>query len=138
MPAPERRRDMPEFEFRWWGGIVHLDRQEGCFAATGVPEASLLFAAIPQPYGLAAAATVQLNKAWIGSRAGTEGVDLHFNWAGFMHWVETRCKPQACEQSRAGAGNGSAASPLYSSPVGAHHRLNHREQQLTPEPLTGT
>jgi len=107
---------MPEAEFKWWGLIVHLDRQEGCFAANGVPEAAALFALIPQPYGVAAAATVQLNKAWIGSRVGTEGVDLHFNWAGFMHWVEPRGEPQECQQSRARTEYGlPAESPLYSS-----------------------
>jgi hypothetical protein len=90
---------VPELEARLWGAILHLDRSEGCFAATGVPAAGdLLLLTIPWPYGPAALAAVKLHKAWIGSRLGSEGVDLHFNWGGFMHWVETRGFVQPCDE----------------------------------------
>jgi hypothetical protein len=90
---------MPGIEMRWWGAVVHLDRYEGCLAATGVPAArDLLLQAIPPPYGPIVLAAVQQQKQLIGSRMGTEGVDLHFNWiGGFIHLVETKGQTQPCE-----------------------------------------
>jgi hypothetical protein len=93
---------MPSVSVQWWGAVIGLDRSEGCFAATGVPEAgALILATVPQPYGAAVAAAVVIHKAWIGSQMGTEGVDLHLNWAGFVHWVQRRGDPMACEGERA-------------------------------------
>lgn len=87
---------MASGELRWWGAIVHLDREEGCFAVTGSPAGEALLNAIPQPWGALVSLAVKMHKAWIGSNAGTEGVDLHFNWGGFLHYVGRRGDPQPC------------------------------------------
>jgi len=87
-----------QIEFRVWGAIVSLDRATGCFAASGFATEGegLMLAAIPPPFNLAAVLAVKLHKAWIGARMGTAGVDVHINWAGFVHWVEPRGSLQGC------------------------------------------
>jgi hypothetical protein len=93
-----RKEIMAAVETRWWGVIVSLDRPGGCFAATGVPEAGdLLLLTIPAPWGQIVLLAVKLHKAWIGANMGTDGVDLHFNWGGFLHFVAGRGEPQSCE-----------------------------------------
>lgn len=84
-------------EPRLWGVIVHLDREVGCWAATGLPQLELaIMAAVPSPFNVLVVAAIKLHKAWIGSRMGSNGVDLHISWAGFIHWVEPRGDLQAC------------------------------------------
>jgi hypothetical protein len=78
-------------EFRWWGAVVSLDRSAGCFAAHGVPAAGdLVLLSIPPPWGPLVLIAVKAHKAWIASQMGANGVDLHLNWAGFVHWVGPR------------------------------------------------
>ena len=87
-----------QLQFRWWGAIVSLNRDEGCFAASGLPEfGNFILLAIPPPWGEIVLAAVILHKSWIGGNMGTDGVDLHFNWGGTLHWVARRGNPQGCE-----------------------------------------
>jgi len=86
-----------EVRFQWWDVIVSLDRTVGCFAASGRPEGEALIAAfVPPPWSAFAIAAIRAHKTWIGSRMGSEGVDLYFNWAGFIHRVEPRGHLQSC------------------------------------------
>jgi hypothetical protein len=87
---------MASVEARWWGIIVSLNRGEGCFAATGIPAAEVLLNAIPPPFGQIVLVAIKIHKAWIGANVGAEGVDLHFNWGGFLHWVGSRGALQPC------------------------------------------
>jgi len=80
---------------RWWGVVVSLNREEGCFAATGSPAGEALLNAIPV-WGSIIWGAVKLHKQWIGANTGTDGVDLHFNWAGFLHYVARRGDYEAC------------------------------------------
>lgn len=93
---------MAEVSPRWWGIIVSLNHEEGCFAATGVPGAEALFNAIPPPWGQIVLIAVRIHKAWIGANIGTDGVDLHFNWGGFLHYVGRRGEPQPCTAAGTG------------------------------------
>ncbi|MDL5159891.1 hypothetical protein [Actinomycetospora termitidis] len=86
---------MAEVEPRFWGLIVHLDQGEGCFAAQGVPAGELALGAIPV-WGPLILAAVKIHKAWIGANTGDQGVDLHFNWGGFLHFVGRRGNPFTC------------------------------------------
>ncbi|MFE5817960.1 hypothetical protein [Streptomyces sp. NPDC056479] len=88
---------MAEVQTRWWGLVVSLDRSEGDFAATGIPVAGELLVLTVPLYGPLILAAIEAHKQWIGSRLGTEGVDLHLNWAGFLHWVETRGELKAAD-----------------------------------------
>jgi hypothetical protein len=102
---------MPSVQFEWWGVRFLLDRSEGCFAATGVPElGDLLLLTIPPPYGPLALAAVKLHKKWIADNVGSEGVELHLNWAGFMHWVEPRGVREPCD-----AGRGMSQTPVMAA-----------------------
>jgi len=84
-------------EVRWWGVIVSLDREWGCFAATGIPALEeLIKSVVPSPFGDAVVAAIRWHKGWIGRNVGTDGLDLHFNWAGFLHWVEPRGPREGC------------------------------------------
>ena len=87
---------MAEIATRWWGIIVSLNREEGCLAATGSREGEALLNAIPPPWGQLVLLAVKIHKFWIGSNAGTDGIDLHFNWAGFLHYVGRRGDPAPC------------------------------------------
>jgi hypothetical protein len=87
---------MASVSTRWWGVIVSLNREEGCFAATGSPAGEALLNAIPPPWGQIVLLAVKVHKFWIGANMGTEGIDLHFNWGGFLHYVGRRGDPQAC------------------------------------------
>jgi hypothetical protein len=80
---------------RWWGVVVSLDREEGCFAATGSPAGEALLNAIPV-WGPLVWGIVKLHKQWIAANTGTEGVDLHFNWGGFLHYVGRRGDYEPC------------------------------------------
>jgi hypothetical protein len=88
-----------EIQFWWWGANISLDRTTACFAAKGIPQAGdLLLLTIPPPWGPLALVAVKAHKAWIHAQMGTAGVDLHFNWAGFLHWVGPRghSAPNSC------------------------------------------
>ena len=87
---------------RWWGIIVSLNHEEGCFAATGSPAGEALLNAIPPPWGQIVLIAVKIHKAWIGANIGSDGVDLHFNWGGFLHYVGRRGDPQPCAGLGAG------------------------------------
>jgi hypothetical protein len=87
---------MAQIRTNWWGLIVELNREEGCFVATGSPAGEALLNAIPPPWGQLVLLAVKVHKAWIGANTGTEGVDLHFNWAGFLHYVGRRGDAQPC------------------------------------------
>jgi hypothetical protein len=83
--------------FNWWGAVVSLEREAACFAATGYPAlGNLIMSFIPPPWNFVTMAAVNLHKYWIGAQMGSQGVDLHFNWGGFIHWVEPRGPRQAC------------------------------------------
>ena len=85
---------------RWFGGVVSLDRPEACFAAHGIPAAGeLIGATVALPWSAFIVAAIALHKEWIASQMGQDGVDLHMNWAGFVHWVAPRGDLRACEES---------------------------------------
>jgi|tagenome__1003787_1003787.scaffolds.fasta_scaffold18072195_1 hypothetical protein len=88
---------MARCELRWWGAIVQLNHEEACFASTGSSTGEALLNAIPPPWGELVKLAVRLNKNWIRANVGTDGVDLHFNWAGFLHWVGRVGDAQPCE-----------------------------------------
>jgi len=87
---------MASVKTRWWGVIVELNRDEACFAATGIDGYEYLMAAIPPPWNVIVVAAVKLHKIWIGRNVGTNGADMHFNWAGFLHNVKRRGPFQSC------------------------------------------
>jgi hypothetical protein len=93
---------MAQVQTRWWGVIVSLNREEACFAATGIPAGEVLLNAIPI-WGPVIVIAVKFHKAWIGANTGTEGVDLHFNWAGFLHYVGRIGDYQPCDGATASA-----------------------------------
>jgi hypothetical protein len=80
---------------RWWGVIVTLNREEACFAATGSPAGEALLNTIPI-WGPIIWAAVKLHKLWIASNTGTDGVDLHFSWLGFLQYVGRRGHFEPC------------------------------------------
>jgi hypothetical protein len=89
--------NMAEIQPQIWGAIVSLNREEACFASRGLPEGEgLIMAAVPQPWGTLVVALVKLHKFLIGANVGTNGVDLHINWGGFLHHVARRGDLQAC------------------------------------------
>jgi hypothetical protein len=83
-------------EFRWWGVILHLNRDAACWAAANHPEMENLLNSIPEPWRTIVRGAIAVYKWLIGSLAGTEGVDIHFNWFGFVHWIGGRGEPQPC------------------------------------------
>jgi hypothetical protein len=85
-----------EVQVRWWGLIVSLDRSTGCAVAQGIPEAEALLNIIPPPWGQLVILGIRLQRALIASRMGAEGVDVHINWAGIVHWAEPRGPLQGC------------------------------------------
>lgn len=87
---------MASGEFRWWGVIVSLNREEACLVATGSPAGEAMLNAIPAPWGQLVLLAVKVHKAWINANTGTDGTDLHFNWGGFLHYVGARGDPQPC------------------------------------------
>jgi hypothetical protein len=87
---------MATLSTRWWGIIVSLNHEEGCFAATGSPAGEALLNAIPPPWGQIVLIVIKIHKAWIGANIGGDGVDLHFNWGGFLHYVGRRGDPEPC------------------------------------------
>lgn len=87
---------MAKVKTRWWGVIVELDRDEACFAATGIDGYDYITGAIAPPWGALVVAAILVHKAWIGGNTGANGVDLHFNWAGFLHHVAQRGPYQRC------------------------------------------
>ena len=87
---------MARVRTNWWGLIVELNREEGCFVATGSPAGEALLNAIPPPWGQLVLLAVKVHKAWIAANTGTDGVDLHFNWGGFLHYVGRRGDAQPC------------------------------------------
>lgn len=87
---------MATVKTRWWGIIVELNRDEACFAATGIDGYDYLLLAIPPPWGEIVVVAVVAHKVWIGSNTGVDGADLHFNWAGFLHHVGRRGSFQKC------------------------------------------
>lgn len=88
---------MASVEPRYWGLILHLNRDEGCAVARGSKEAETLLLAIPEPFGSLVRSGIALHKAVIGMNTGTEGIDIHFNWAGFAHWFGRIGSPQTCQ-----------------------------------------
>ena len=95
--TPTTRLTAPvEVQVRWWGLIVSLDRSTGCAVAHGIPEAEALLNAIPPPWGQLVILGIRLQRALIASRMGAEGVDIHINWAGIVHWAEPRGPLQGC------------------------------------------
>jgi hypothetical protein len=77
------------FEFRWWGFILHLDRATGCWAAQARPELEKLITGNVGNVWLIQVilGAIALYKWWIGISLGTNGVQIHFNWFGVVHWI---------------------------------------------------
>jgi hypothetical protein len=88
---------MATVQSRWWGVIVTLNREEGCFAATGSAAGEALLNTIPV-WGPLIWAAIKLHKLWIASNTGTDGVDLHFNWLGFLQYVGRRGAFEPCAE----------------------------------------
>jgi hypothetical protein len=88
--------EMAEVSGRWWGIIASLNHEEVCGIATGSSADEVLLNAIPPPWGQIVLLSVKIHKAWIGANIGHDGVDLHFNWGGFLHYVGRRGDPQPC------------------------------------------
>ena len=85
-----------ELEFRGWGFIAHLNQDAGCWAAASRPELEKLLEAIPEPWRTFVKGAIAFHKWIFNQRMGTEGLDLHFNWFGFCHWVGPRGGLQPC------------------------------------------
>lgn len=83
-------------EFRPWGVIVHLNREAGCWAAQSRPELEQLLNAIPEPYGTFVRGAIAVHKWAFARSMGEGGLDLHFNWFGFLHWFGPNGTPQPC------------------------------------------
>lgn len=79
-------------EFRWWGIIVHLNRTAACWAAQSHPQFEQLLNSIPEPWQTFVRAAIAAYK-WV---MGTDGLDMHFNWFGFVHWLGPNGASQPC------------------------------------------
>jgi hypothetical protein len=90
---------------RWWGVVVELNRDEGSLAVTGSPAAEAMLSAVPPPWGQLVLLAVKVHKHWIGANMGTNRVDLHFNLAGFLHYVGSHGDPQPWPPDRSGKGD---------------------------------
>jgi hypothetical protein len=87
---------MAQLEIRLFGPVLHLNRQEGCWASVGQPELQRLLSGIPEPWRSIVLLAIQIHKLIIGSNVGADGIDIHFNWAGFAHWFGPIGPRQAC------------------------------------------
>jgi hypothetical protein len=95
--TPTTRLASPvEVQVRWWGLIVSLDRSTGCDIVQGLSEAEALLNAIPPPWKQLVILGLRLQRDLIASRMGAEGVELHINWAGIVHWAQPRGPLRAC------------------------------------------
>jgi len=83
-------------EFRWWGFILHLDRKTACWAASSHPEYERYLDNIPQPWQTFVRGGIAAYKWLMAVVMGSEGIDIHFNWFGFVHWIGTRGVLQPC------------------------------------------
>ena len=83
-------------EWRIWGVIVHLNREAACWAAKSHPEFERLLEAIPEPWRTIVRGVIFVHKWIMGQVTGTDGLDLHFNWFGFLHWMGPRGTVQPC------------------------------------------
>jgi hypothetical protein len=83
-------------EFRWWGVIVHLNREAACWIAQSHPERERLLESIPEPWRTIVRGAIAAYKWAFGNSTGTDGLDLHFNWFGFIHWWGPTGASQPC------------------------------------------
>jgi hypothetical protein len=81
-------------EFRWWGVIVHLTREAACLAITGSPNFEQPLNEVPEPWRTFIRAAIAAYSWTIGDRIGVDGVDIHLNWFGFVHWIGPSGAPQ--------------------------------------------
>ncbi|MFE1839624.1 hypothetical protein [Streptomyces sviceus] len=85
-----------ELEFRWWGFIAHLNREVGCWVAASHPEAEKYLDAIPEPWRTFVKVAIAVHKWGFNQRMGADGLDMHFNWGGFCHWIGPIGNLQRC------------------------------------------
>jgi hypothetical protein len=84
------------FSFYWWGFILHLNHDAACWAAGSHPEFEQYLNRLSEPWRTIVVAAIAAYKWAIGANTGTDGVDIHFNWFGFPHWIGARGGLQPC------------------------------------------
>jgi hypothetical protein len=83
-------------EFRWWGVILHLNREVACWAAANRPEVEPYFNAIPEPWRSIVKGVIAVYKFAFGRSTGQNGLDVHLNWFGIVHWWGPNGASQPC------------------------------------------
>lgn len=84
----------PSIRWEWWGARVFIDRDASCFLAADHPWGYAALMTIPPPWNVVAVAAVKAYKGFLAMQMGSEGVELHFNWSGTLHWIAPRGVPQ--------------------------------------------